>query len=73
MNYDDDIARFHTRSFVGFAVESILVVVRCALVDLGFEHLLLLYDLFAFADFAHVLGVDDLSLTTAIVTRTLGL
>ena len=73
MNHDDDIARLHTRSLVSFAVESVLVVVRCALVDLGFEHLLLLHDLLAFANFADVLRVDDLTLTTAIVARTLGL
>ena len=73
MNHDDDIARFLTRSLISLSVESVLVVVGCALVDLGFEHLLLLHNLLAFANCAHVLRVDDLTLTTAIVARTLGL
>lgn len=70
---NDDITGLLAWELVGFTVERELAVVGCALVDHGLENFLLLDDLLALANLAFVGFIDDFTLATAIVTRSLGL
>jgi hypothetical protein len=70
LNHDNDVSRLNTRVLISFAVELILLVVRCSLVNLGFKDFLLLDYLFAIASFALIFFINDFALSTAIVART---
>jgi len=54
-------------------MEDVVVAVGGALVDFSFDNFLLFDDLLSIAGLALVLFVDDLTFTTAVVTRSLGL
>ena len=58
---------------ISFTVERVLLIVGCTLVHHGVENFLLLDNLLALASLALVGLVDNLTLATAVVTRTLGL
>lgn len=73
LDNNNHIAGFLTGVLVGFTVESVLGFVGGAFVDLGFNDLLLLFDLLALAHLALVGLVDLFSLAIAVVARTLGL
>ena len=73
LNNYDYIAGLDAGVFVGLAMEDILLVVWCTLVDFSLNDLLLLHDLFAVAVLAFVLLIDDFTFTTAVIARARGL
>jgi len=73
LNHDYDITRLLSWVFISFSVESKLAIIRGALVDHSLKHFLLLYDFLALAGLTLVGFVNNFSLTTAIITRTLRL
>lgn len=70
---NDHIAGLHTRELVGLTVESVLAIVRCALINHGFENFLFLGHFLALAGLAFVRLVDNLALAMTVVTGTLRL
>ena len=67
---DDDIAGFDAWVLVSLSVESVLLAIGCALINLSIEDLLFLAHLLAVASLALVLLVDHLALTSAGIART---
>jgi len=61
------ITSLSTRVLISFAVESVLIFVWCALIDIDLNDLLLFNDLFAIACLALVGFVDNFTLTSAII------
>ena len=73
LNHNHDVTWLLTGVFISLAMECVLAVVGRALVDHGLEHFLLLHHLLTLACFALVGIVDDFTLTTTIIARTLRL
>lgn len=73
LHNDNDVSGLLARELVSLAVECILLVVGCSLIDFSLEDLLLLNHLFAIAGLALVFLVNDLTLTAAIITGSSGL
>jgi hypothetical protein len=71
LNNYDDITWFHPWVLVGLAMEDILLVVGCTLIDLSFYDLFFFNDFFAITIFAFVLFIDDLTLAIAVIARSL--
>ena len=70
---NDDIAWLNARCLIGLTMESVLAIVRSTLIDHRIEDLLLLVHLFTFTRCASVGLINDLTLTTAVIARALGL
>ena len=73
LHHDNHVTRFLTRVLVGFTVERILAIVWRTFVDHCINNFLLLHHFLAFASLALVGLIDDLTFSTAVVTRALGL
>ena len=73
LDYNDDIAWLLTGVLVSLAMESILAVVGCTLVNRSVNDLLLFYDFLAFAGLTFVCLVNNFTLATTIITRALAL
>lgn len=71
-NYDD-VASLDTRELVGFAVECILLAVRCAFVNFRVDNFFFFYYFLAIAGLALVFVVNDFAFASAVVAGTLGL
>lgn len=67
---DNHIASFATGELICLTVESVLLIVGRALVNLSLKDFLLLLNFFTIASFALVGLVNFLASTTAIITRT---
>jgi hypothetical protein len=70
LNNYNDVSGLNSRVLIGLAMEYVLLVVRCTLVDLSFDDLFLLYNFLAIAAFAFVLFINNFAFTTAIITRS---
>lgn len=66
---DDHIAGLATRVLVGLTMESVLLVVRRALINLSLQNFLLLLDLLTIAVLALVSFINDLTSATAFIAR----
>ena len=73
LHNNDDIASLNTGCLIGLTVEGVLAVVRSAFIDHRIKDLLLFLDLFAFTYCAFFSLINDLILSTAVVTRALRL
>lgn len=73
LHYYYDIAWFGTWELVSFAMEVVLLAVRCSFVNLSFKDLVLLAHFLSIAVLALVFFVNHLSLSAAIVTSTTAL
>ena len=72
--YDnDDIAGLDTGCLISLTMESVLAFVRSTLVYHNVENLLFFVDLFTFTRCASIGFINDLTLTTAVIARALGL
>lgn len=67
LNNYDYVACLYTWVLVSFAVEHVLLAVRCALVNISLNNLLLLDDFLTIAVFALVFFVNYFSLAIAII------
>jgi hypothetical protein len=73
LNNYNDITWLDARVFVGLAMEDVLLVVWCTLIDFRLDDLLLLHNFFAIAVLAFVLLINDFTFTIAVIAGTLGL
>lgn len=73
LSYDNDVTGLLARVLISLSVEGVLVIVGRSFVNDGLKNLLLLADFLSIASLALVLFVDNLTLTTAIFTRSLRL
>ena len=71
--YNDDITRLDTGCLISLTMEGVLAFVRSTLVDHNIEDLLFFVDLFTFTRCASIGFIDNLTLTTAVIARALGL
>ena len=73
LHNNDDIARLNAGCLISLTVECVLALVRSTLVDHRVKDLLLFLYLFAFTCCAFFSLINDLTLSTAVVTRALRL
>ena len=67
LNDNDYVACLYTWVLISFAVEHVLLVVRCAFVNISLNYLLLLDDFLTIAVFTLVFFVNYFSLAIAII------
>lgn len=72
-NNNDDITGLGARVFISFSVEYVVIAIRRTLIDFSFNNFLLFADLLSIANFTFILLIDDFSLSTAFITRSLRL
>ena len=73
LNHDHDVTWFLARVLISLAVEHILSSVSGAFVYLSFDNFFLLDNFFSIASLTFIFFVDDFTLATAVITRSLGL
>jgi hypothetical protein len=73
LDNDNNVTWFHAGELISLAVENILGSVSSTFVHFSFDNFFLLDNFFAVASLAFIFFVDDLTLATAIVTRSLRL
>lgn len=67
LNNYNDITWLDAGVFVGLAMENVLLVVWCTLIDFCLDDLFLLHNLFAIAVLAFVLLINDFTFTVAVI------
>lgn len=73
LNLDYDITSLNSWIFIGLTMENVFFTIGSSLIDLSFEDLFLLDDLFTVTYFAFVFFIDNFSLTTTVLTWSLAL
>lgn len=73
LNLDYDITSLNSWIFIGFTMENVFFTIGSSLIDLSFEDLFLLDDLFTVTYFAFVFFIDYFTLTTTVFTWSLAL
>ena len=73
LNLDYDITSLNPWIFIGFTVENVFFTIRSSLIDLSFEDLFLLDDLFTVAYFAFIFLINNFSLAPTVLTWSLAL
>ena len=73
LNNNNNVTWFHARELISLAVENILGSVSSTFIHFSFDNFFLLNNFFAVASLTFIFFIDDLTLATAIVTRSLRL
>ena len=71
LNDNYDVSGLHARVLIGLAMESILSIVRGALIDCHVNNFLLLLYFLSIAGFAFECFINNFAFSTTIVARTL--
>jgi hypothetical protein len=73
LNLNYDITSLNSWIFISLTMKNVLFTVWSSLIDLSFEDLFLLDDLFTIANFAFVFLINYFSLATTVITWSLAL
>jgi len=73
LNHDHDVTWFLAGVLISLTVEHILGSVSGAFVNLSFDNFFLLDNFFSITSLAFIFFVDDFTLATTVITRSLGL